>query len=185
MKKKLLSIIISSASLSAMADGVFNVQIPQPDFVSNDWDNDGLSNEIDDDDNDGVNDDLDSTTFGQGGRSSTPTLTFNYFSSNKITINQNESFNLSWSFENPRELTLYDDLAKTNLISDVNGLNTLSINSVTSDKTFYLDYITDTASLDVFTWRSNGTSCGSYSPSTSTVNSALHLLNIEHAQQAI
>jgi hypothetical protein len=172
MKKILLSIIISSVSLSALASVTFNVKIPQPDFISSDWDNDGLSNKIDDDDDgDGIKDVDDSSHFSKAGRNSTPSLIFNDFTSNKITIDPNESFNLSWSFENPRKLSLYDDLDKNNLISDVTGLNSLSINNVTSDKTFYLDYMTDTASFNIFTWQFNGKSCGSYSPLASTVDS--------------
>lgn len=77
MKKIILSIIISSLSLSAFAVGVFNVQIPQPDFVSNDWDGDGIINSLDDnDDNDEYLDVDDSTPFGgtPGGSTTTPTI---------------------------------------------------------------------------------------------------------------
>jgi hypothetical protein len=172
MKKIIYAIILTTISLSSFAEPSFTTAIPQPDYISSDWDGDGIINSEDpDDDNDGVNDEVDSIPFGKDSRDSTPPLTFNYFTSNKITIDQNESFNLSWSFENPRKLSLYNDLAKTNLISDVTGLNSLSINNVTSDKTFYLDYITDTASFNIFTWRFNGKSCGSYSPLASMVNS--------------
>lgn len=172
MKKIILSIIISAISFNALSQMIFNMPIPQPDYVSNDWDNDGIPNSSDnDDDNDGIDDDLDSTPFGQGGQSSTPDVVLNYFTSNKITIDSNESFTLSWDFENERNLTLYDDINKTNLINDVTGLNFISLNNVTSDKSFYLDYITGTASLDVFTWMNTGTNCSGYSPSPSTVDS--------------
>lgn len=74
MKKIIASIIISIVSLSAFANGVFNMQIPQPDFVSNDWDGDNIPNAADpDDDNDGIDDTLDSSPFGgrPGGSSTT------------------------------------------------------------------------------------------------------------------
>jgi hypothetical protein len=172
MKKIILAIMIASTSFSVLSQMTFNMTIPQPDFVSNDWDNDGLPNAVDnDDDGDGIDDENDSTPFGQSGQNSTPNVIFNSFTSNKITIDPNESFNLFWSFENPRDLLLYDDVNKLNLISDVTGLTTLSLNNINTDTTFYLDYITDSASLDIFTWINNGTSCGSYSPLESTVNS--------------
>jgi hypothetical protein len=57
--------MIISISTGVMAQGVFNVSIPQPDYVSNDWDGDGEINSIDtDDDNDGILDINDSTPFG-------------------------------------------------------------------------------------------------------------------------
>lgn len=52
-------------SVSSFAEGVFNMKIPQPDYVSNDWDGDGVINSIDnDDDDDGELDINDSTPFG-------------------------------------------------------------------------------------------------------------------------
>jgi Leucine-rich repeat (LRR) protein len=74
MKKIISIILLSTISLSSFADGVFNMQIPQPDFVSNDWDGDGDPNLTDpDDDNDGIDDIDDSTPFGgRPGGSSTP-----------------------------------------------------------------------------------------------------------------
>jgi hypothetical protein len=97
MKKIIISIIISSVSLSALSQMTFNMPIPQPDFVSNDWDNDGIPNKIDtDDDNDGIDDEIDSIPFGQGGQNSfveeidpaiyEPTCTYIWKSPNKLAI---------------------------------------------------------------------------------------------------
>jgi hypothetical protein len=71
MKKIILSIIILSISFSAVSQITFNISIPQPDFISNDWDNDGDPNSTDpDDDNDGINDEDDSNPFNISGQSS-------------------------------------------------------------------------------------------------------------------
>lgn len=65
MKKIISIILLSTISLGSFAEGIFNMQIPQPDFVSNDWDGDKIPNIDDpDDDNDGVDDVDDSTPFG-------------------------------------------------------------------------------------------------------------------------
>ena len=90
MKKILLSIIISSVSLSALAEVIFNIQIPQPDFVSNDWDGDNIPNIDDpDDDNDGIYDVNDSTPFGNVSES--------------VTQNDNDGTDDSTSFGNVSE----------------------------------------------------------------------------------
>lgn len=60
-----------TSSLSAMSANLFKIPIPQPDFVSNDWDGDGIINSIDnDDDNDNELDVNDSTPFGGRPKSS-------------------------------------------------------------------------------------------------------------------
>jgi hypothetical protein len=65
MKKIITIILLSTLSLSALSQGTFNMTIPQPDFVSNDWDGDGIINSEDtDDDGDGIDDLDDSTPFG-------------------------------------------------------------------------------------------------------------------------
>jgi Leucine-rich repeat (LRR) protein len=67
MKKIQTTIILSILILSQpiFAEGTFNMTIPQPDFVSNDWDGDGEINSIDtDDDGDGILDVDDDIPFG-------------------------------------------------------------------------------------------------------------------------
>jgi alpha-tubulin suppressor-like RCC1 family protein len=71
MKKIISIILLSTLSLGSFAEGIFNTKIPQPDYVSNDWD--GLNNTDDpDDDNDGINDVDDSTQFGGQSGAFTP-----------------------------------------------------------------------------------------------------------------
>jgi hypothetical protein len=65
MKKITALIILITLSLNSFAELKFYIKIPQPDYISNDWDGDGISNADDfDDDGDGVNDVDDSTPFG-------------------------------------------------------------------------------------------------------------------------
>jgi hypothetical protein len=72
MKKIILTLLISTISIYSFA-GIFQSSIPQPDFMSNDWDGDGDPNITDpDDDNDGVLDDDDSNPFDLNGQNSTP-----------------------------------------------------------------------------------------------------------------
>jgi hypothetical protein len=65
---KIMSILILMfVATLALADtsGQFRYEIPQPDFLSNDWDGDGEINSVDtDDDDDGILDVNDSTPFG-------------------------------------------------------------------------------------------------------------------------
>ena len=73
MKKLILSMIISIVPISTISAGVFHARIPQPDFISNDWDGDDIINSLDDDDDgDGIKDIDDSMPFGgrPGGESS-------------------------------------------------------------------------------------------------------------------
>lgn len=74
MKKILISILaFSISSISLAGTNQFQMKnIPQPDFMSNDWDGDGEPNTTDiDDDGDGINDELDSEPFSFGGQSAT------------------------------------------------------------------------------------------------------------------
>lgn len=88
MKKNIiLCLLISSSSLSALADGVFNMQIPQPDFISNDWDGDGIQNIEDiDDDNDGIDDVNDSSPFDLFGQSSAIGGKFSFWKKSQETV---------------------------------------------------------------------------------------------------
>lgn len=43
MKKIISIILLSTISIGSFSEGVFNMQIPQPDYISNDWDGDGSS----------------------------------------------------------------------------------------------------------------------------------------------
>jgi hypothetical protein len=77
MKKIIAITILATISLSSFAAVTFSVKIPQPDFISNDWDGDNIPNIDDtDDDNDGVDDVNDSTPFGgkSGGSKATQSL---------------------------------------------------------------------------------------------------------------
>jgi hypothetical protein len=79
MKKIITTILLSTLSLAALSQGIFNMAIPQPDYVSNDWDGDGEINSVDlDDDDDGILDVNDSTPFGGSpGGSITPPYVYN------------------------------------------------------------------------------------------------------------
>lgn len=149
MKKILTLIIIPMLSFSAISDGVFNMQIPQPNFISNDWDGDGIPNNTDpDDDGDGLMDEDDSIPFGQTGQSSTPDLIFNSFSSDQDYLVVGNSAILSWDIEFPRDLKIYSDEGLTNLIADVTGETQLIV-SPTSTQTYYLDYSTGVADVSI------------------------------------
>jgi hypothetical protein len=71
MKKIITAIILTTVSLSSFSEPSFKTAIPQPDYISNDWDGDGIINSEDpDDDGDGINDADDSSQFGgQSGKS--------------------------------------------------------------------------------------------------------------------
>lgn len=43
MKKIISIILLSTISIGSFSEGVFNMQIPQPDYISNDWDGDGFA----------------------------------------------------------------------------------------------------------------------------------------------
>jgi hypothetical protein len=176
MKKIILSIIISSISISALAGGVFNMQIPQPDFVSNDWDNDGDPNSTDpDDDNDGINDEIDSFPFGQSGQSSTPNVIVNSFSSDKISYFPNEDITLSWSIDNIRSLNIFDDILLTSHIADVTSQTSI-VTSPIGDATYYLDFETGVSSIQVFEYKVDTTVCSDWSPDASTITSGQSFL---------
>jgi alpha-tubulin suppressor-like RCC1 family protein len=65
MKKIITIIILSIMSVNSFAEPIFNTKIPQPDYISNDWDGDGIINaDDDDDDNDDILDINDSHPFG-------------------------------------------------------------------------------------------------------------------------
>lgn len=73
MNKKILAVAIVMISTNAMAIDLYRHKIPQPNFVSNDWDGDGEVNAVDtDDDNDGIPDISDSNPFSPDGQVSTP-----------------------------------------------------------------------------------------------------------------
>jgi hypothetical protein len=65
MKKILPIMILSAISINSFSDIMFQSKVPQPDYMSNDWDGDGEINSIDtDDDNDGILDVDDDIPFG-------------------------------------------------------------------------------------------------------------------------
>jgi hypothetical protein len=73
MKKLIALITLTTLSLTSFAESTFRTKIPQPDYISNDWDGDRLINSEDlDDDNDGINDVDDSTPFGGKAGAFTP-----------------------------------------------------------------------------------------------------------------
>lgn len=171
MKRLILSIIISSISLSAIAGGIFNMSIPQPDFVSNDWDNDGIPNSTDmDDDGDGILDENDSVPFGQSGQSSTPDVIVKSFSSDKISYLSGENITLSWKIENIRSLNLYGDETLTDYIGDVTNQESIIVTPI-GDATYYLDTQGIVSSTSVFEYIENNKSCNAWSPTTSTITS--------------
>lgn len=64
MKKIALTIMISFLTTASVAENVFNHQIPQPNLITNDWDGDGLTNDVDtDDDGDNIPDTEDDNPF--------------------------------------------------------------------------------------------------------------------------
>lgn len=173
MKKKNI-LLISSISmlfvLNANAEFNFRLGIKSPSFISSDWDNDGLNNEVDnDDDNDGIEDSNDSTPFGRGGQSSVENVKVNSFNSNIISFLENEVVTLNWDIENERSLNLYDDEYLTNLISNVNNLNSYNVNPV-NDTTYYLDTETEVVETTVYKYNENSRSCGGWTPDKSTVD---------------
>lgn len=170
MKKILLTILISTISLASFA-GIFNSTIPQPDFISNDWDNDGDPNSTDpDDDNDGVLDDDDSIPFGENGRNSTPNVILNSFTSNKISYFPNEDITLSWSIDNIRSLNIFDDSLLTSHVAEVTNKTSI-ITSPIGDTTYYLDFETGVSSTQVFEYKVDTTLCTDWSPDASTIDS--------------
>jgi hypothetical protein len=172
MKKIILSIIIFSVTLPAFAGNVFNMAIPQPDFVSNDWDNDGIINSIDnDDDGDGVDDINDSTPFGQSGQSSTPNVLINSFSSNKISYLPGEEITLSWSIDNIRSLSLYKDILLTDYLGDVTNQTSIVLSPI-GDTTYYLDTETSISSTQIFEFTEESRVCdNTWAPDASTITS--------------
>ena len=173
MKKIILSITISILGFSTLsyADLNFRFSIPQPNFVSNDWDNDGQPNEIDpDDDNDGLNDTEDSIPFGRGGQSSTPDVTVNSFDANKNSYFSGETLTLSWNVDNIRSLNLYDDALLTNHLGDVTNQNSISV-SPTGDMTYYLDTETGVSQVSIFEYQETNRSCNAWTPEASTITS--------------
>jgi hypothetical protein len=148
MKKIILSIIISSLSLSAFAVGVFNVQIPQPDFVSNDWDGDGKANSVDeDDDGDGILDDNDSTPFGQPGGNSEVSSGITSFTSNQAEIFIGGTVNLSWNIDGSSNLSLFGGT-----FDQITGFDVTSLSTKTDTPTSLTTYTlySDTGSSSVF-----------------------------------
>lgn len=148
MKKILLIIISVSLSNIVISSPKFKYSIPQPDFVSNDWDGDTIPNATDpDDDNDGILDDNDDIPFGgtagSGTYNSIHSMTANG-SSSDITITEGDTVTISWSSENTGYLTLngvdvYDPL----------GLDFTEIFTPNIDTTYILDNGTDTSSITV------------------------------------
>jgi hypothetical protein len=172
MKKIIIIILISTISSTTLSQGIFNFKIPQPDFISNDWDNDGDPNSTDpDDDNDGIDDVDDSVPFGLNGQNSTPDVNFSSFSSNKTTYDIGENIVLNWTIYNPRSLNLYYDSLFTNHIDDVDGLNTYTVNNIQNDQEIYLNYETGNSVLNLYVWNFNSSNCGTYSPSADTITS--------------
>lgn len=71
MKKIITILLLSTLSLGVLSQGTFNMTIPQPDFVSNDWDGDNIPNNEDNDiDNDGIPNDEDGDAYSNIGQSS-------------------------------------------------------------------------------------------------------------------
>lgn len=110
MKKIITTILLSTLSLGALSQGTFNMTIPQPDYVSNDWDGDGEINSVDtDDDNDGILDVNDDIPFG-GNPGGSSTSNVDYIDS--FTIDQHASsdiyYKINWSVsESTSPLTIY------------------------------------------------------------------------------
>lgn len=72
-KIKLITItsILTLASTISFAQVSFQFSVPQPDFISSDWDGDGIKNsEDDDDDNDGILDVNDTASYDNSGKNS-------------------------------------------------------------------------------------------------------------------
>jgi hypothetical protein len=169
MKKILLPIIISSLYNVAIADMTFNMSIPQPDYISNDWDNDGIINSEDnDDDNDGILDENDSNPFDHDGQSSTPNVIVKGFHTNKTSYFIDEDVTLSWNVDNIRSLSLYDDFSLSNLISDVTDQSSILLNPI-GDVTYYLDSETNISELSVYQFHETDKNCELWLPLPSTI----------------
>jgi hypothetical protein len=99
MKKIITTILLSTLSLGSLSQGTFNMTIPQPDFLSNDWDGDGEINSVDtDDDNDGILDVNDDIPFsGNPGGSSTSNI--DYIESFTIDKHSTDSitYKINWN----------------------------------------------------------------------------------------
>lgn len=141
MKKLITIILFSTLSLSALSQGIFNSQIPQPNFISNDWDGDGNPNTTDpDDDNDGIADEDDSLPFGSNGQSSASPISFLSFNVDKYTIYSCQSAKLTWNVNNSQDMFIYRNGDKSDVVADVTGLTELSVNP-TEYTEYYLDYL--------------------------------------------
>lgn len=129
MKKIIITIMISSISLLSMADSEFRISIPQPDFVSNDWDGDTIPNSIDpDDDNDGIDDEIDSDPFSFNGQNTVALAKIESFSSDSISINLGASVAFDWVVENGTLIEIINGIDTV----DVSGLNSYTITPVSS-----------------------------------------------------
>lgn len=100
MKKILFFIAITSIALASSVTqaNIFKYKIPQPKLITNDWDGDGQSNDVDtDDDNDGIIDTNDDNPF-----SGRPNLGGNnVINSNALTFYNNKwgvKLGNSWSY---------------------------------------------------------------------------------------
>jgi hypothetical protein len=172
MKKIILSILISTISTASFAVGVFNMTIPQPDFISNDWDNDGITNNLDpDDDNDGDDDDVDSTPFGMVGQNSTPNVTINNFNVDKVSYMESDTLTLSWDIDNIRSLNLYNQ-SGNEYLGDVTNQNYFNINPV-GDVTYMLDTQPEQHFISVYQYYEDSRSCDNWTPEPSSVTKDL------------
>lgn len=127
MKKIIFTITLLTTSMSVFSIGVFNVQIPQPDFISNDWDGDGKSNAIDeDDDGDGILDINDDIPFGQPDGNSGVLSGITSFTANKSEIFIGETISFSWNIEGNSNLSLFGGTFNQLSGLDVTGINSES-----------------------------------------------------------
>jgi hypothetical protein len=168
MKKIIFAIMLLTISLSSFAAPSFNTKIPQPDYISNDWDGDGISNSEDpDDDNDGINDADDSMKFGQAGRNSTPDVIVHSFFANKISYLPGEKLRLTWYVDNIRSLNLYNKTSNIHL-GDMKNNSSIEV-SPSSDVIYEIDAETSKHQLRVYVYQENNRNCSNWSPEASTI----------------
>jgi hypothetical protein len=169
MNKIIIMLVALAASVSVAAQINFQMTIPQPDFISNDWDNDGIPNAQDnDDDNDGILDEDDSSDFDHDGQSSVPNVVINGFSPNKFSYHVGEELTLNWDLDNVRSLNLYGDVNLSDYLGDVTLMNSFNV-FPTGDQEYYLDTETSIISTSVFQFNEVSRDCETWAPLENTV----------------
>lgn len=168
MIKIILSILISSISIGALASITYNISIPQPDFISSDWDNDGIPNKEDnDDDNDGILDENDESPFDHTGQNSTPDVIVGGFHINKTSYFENEELTLTWNVDNVRSLTLFDNFSL--LVDVTDDVDSTFVVSPYGDVIYSLDSETSVSEVSAYQFSETDRNCEAWTPLPSTV----------------